>query len=225
MERTSLIRSLINGGLILESSIKNRLIDAINQQKVCVITYTKNGATQKREIEPISIGRNSSGNTVLRAWQLDGNSESFDTGNWKKNDPLTKIQGYRMFNIDYIETLEVTDEPFRTDPAFLKRYRPKHNKMNGWEDKDMNYIDASVILDKGETLESIFDELLDKVLKNPSIPLKDKDMLKNSDVADFRKGIRNINSWLKTSSKKTKQIRIMQYFANILGKELKNTNF
>ena len=101
------------------------------------IIYNDGDVLTKRRIEPISYGVNRYGNKVIRAWQPEGESKSYDSGNHKKNDDLTKISGYRMFRTDRIKNYRVTNDVFRTDKNFLLKKRPKINVIGGSDDKDM----------------------------------------------------------------------------------------
>ena len=95
---------------------------AINNHSVCVIDYKGESEIEDgiRNIEPYVIGLNDNGNTVLRAWLIDGTSR---TG---KRDP-SLVPGWRLFRLDRIFTVSTSHETF-DEPK--KGYNPDDKKMS-----------------------------------------------------------------------------------------------
>jgi predicted DNA-binding transcriptional regulator YafY len=100
-EHVMLFESFSNTLQILEDAITNKF--------VCKIFYKgeRPGAIDSgyRNIEPYALGVNSKGNTVLRAWLIDGTSR---TG--KANPKL--VPGWRLFRVDRISEISVTLQNF-----------------------------------------------------------------------------------------------------------------
>ena len=135
MKRMNL--SEIYADILAESVSRDALLKAMESRKRISIYYDSPYGTEDkgwRRIEPYCYGLNNSDNMVLRAYQINGAS---DTPNGKPNDPLTKIPGWRMFRIDGIKNVnfgggDTFDEP-----------RQGYNA----KDKDMKTIYRSVSFD------------------------------------------------------------------------------
>ena len=206
--------------LLTESATSSAIIDAINGKKLVNITYDGNDSKGMRLVEPISYGINSYGNPVLRAWQINGNSETYDNNKHKKNDPLTRISGYRMFNVNKILSFVPTDELSRADKTFIRNNRPKHNKYMGWEDKDMDKIIASVDLSKNIDSEYIFNTSKDKLLKSNKIDNKIKNNIRKADYNGFISHMtNNRDSYEKFTSQNVKAKNAVNYLTKVINRK------
>lgn len=90
-------------------SIRDLIDQAIREKKVITIKY-KDGPivlAGHRTIEPHAFGEATSGNDVVRAWLRDGVSKTGRSG--KSPEP-----GWRLFRLDRIKSIELTDEGFKT---------------------------------------------------------------------------------------------------------------
>ena len=84
----------------------NNLGQAINEKKVVTIFYEGDETVSRgaRAIEPVVLGTHfQSGNPVVRAWQIQGASDTPDN-----------LPGWRMFRVDRISRLKVTENTFDT---------------------------------------------------------------------------------------------------------------
>lgn len=84
----------------------NNLGQAINEKKVVTIFYEGDETVSRgaRAIEPVVLGTHSqSGNPVVRAWQIQGASDTPDN-----------LPGWRLFRVDRITRLKVTENTFDT---------------------------------------------------------------------------------------------------------------
>jgi len=84
----------------------NNLGQAINEKKVVTIFYEGDRTVSRgaRAIEPVVLGTHfQSGNPVVRAWQIQGASDTPDN-----------LPGWRMFRVDRISRLKVTENTFDT---------------------------------------------------------------------------------------------------------------
>jgi len=97
------------------ANMYNRLTDAIKNKFVCTIYYRgeRKGIVDDgyRYIEPVALGVNKQGNTVLRAWLQKGTSR---TG---KIDP-TLVPGWRLFRLDRVSLLSPTLQQFTEKPGY-----------------------------------------------------------------------------------------------------------
>ena len=91
--------------------MRNDVIIAIEARKLLKIRYSRG----ERLVEPYAIGVSTSGNQLLRAYQLEGSSESNEKSGW------------RLFKIDEIENVSLNEESFspreeykRGDKVFLE---------------------------------------------------------------------------------------------------------
>lgn len=90
------------------SQMVTKLEDAMNNKFVCRIDYraeSGNVLNGVRMIEPVALGVDSSGTTLLRAWLIRGISK---TG---RIDPRL-VPGWRLFRVDRIRTMTPTLEKF-----------------------------------------------------------------------------------------------------------------
>ena len=112
-------------GLILEVANREEVRKAIQDRHLCSIYYEGDTTYNPgwREIEPVALGLSKRNNPVVRAFQIEGASDTPDN-----------LPGWRLFRLDRIRnwnpTLSTFDEP-------RANYNP-----NG--DKSMNvvYINA-----------------------------------------------------------------------------------
>lgn len=142
--------SEVFSALINENMSRESLLKAMDERKRISIYYDSPYGTEDkgwRRVEPYCYGLNTSGNMVLRAFQLNGAS---DTPEGKPNDPLTKIPGWRMFRIDGIKNVNFGGGDTFDEPR--EGYNPN--------DKDMRTIYRSVSFD---------------TVSNPDDALKSKD--------------------------------------------------
>ena len=118
------LKNILNG-LILEIADREELKNCIKKRQVCIIYYEGDepNGTGLREIEPVCLGISKAGNTVLRAWDVEGASHTAAKG----EQPLP---GWRMFDVNKIRSLKPTGEIFT-------QMRPGYN-ING--DKSMTSV-------------------------------------------------------------------------------------
>lgn len=88
------------------------LTKATNSNKVVEIVYRPG----RRRIQPHVLGLSKDRNCLLRAYQIEGASESGEHINWK------------LFRVDKIEAIEITDETFDADHP---DYNPDDRVMKG----------------------------------------------------------------------------------------------
>ncbi len=175
-------------GLLLESVGKSIISDAIKNQEYLYLYYAGDDLTSTgyRIIKPFVLGVNESGNEVIRAWQIEGDSDSFkgkldkwkryhrgvrrkdhefwpnaeirDTkGKSKKKD----IPGWRMLRLDKIKSVYPTGNTFKTEPL-----PPKYK---GAADKEMVSVMAAVPSSYRPEPEKEERVLADKYLKSTNI--------------------------------------------------------
>lgn len=90
------------------SQMVQKLEDAMSNKFICRIDYRGeqgNVLNGVRIIEPVALGVDSSGSTLLRAWLIRGVSK---TG--RVNPRL--VPGWRLFRVDRIRTMTPTLEKF-----------------------------------------------------------------------------------------------------------------
>jgi predicted DNA-binding transcriptional regulator YafY len=87
-----------------------RICNAIRDRKVIRFSYSGGF----RNVEPFCHGISTVGNDVLRCWQIGGYSES------------GKPQGWKLFRMDAISNLTITDEAFE---GRRPRYNPNDSAM------------------------------------------------------------------------------------------------
>jgi len=171
------------------------VIDAIINNWVIEATYDDGeggGGKGRRTLEPIAFGFNKfSGNLVVRAWQREGSSKSFDARppKYKRNDPLTKVPGYRLFNVKKFKTWKPTGEKYRIDKNFLRQNRPKINP----NDRGMSSVIASIEIIKAIEFELVFDKIKEGLLTVPKLTSKQKTLLRKLDFSDFLKSNPSLN--------------------------------
>ena len=103
---------LLNEYTILGLSKRDAALEtAINNNLICVIEYKgdETVSSGRRAIEPVVLGVHThSGNPVVRAWQRAGATDTPDN-----------MPGWRLFRVDKISSLKVTEEKFTEPrPAF-----------------------------------------------------------------------------------------------------------
>ena len=91
--------------------MNQNICEAIKNKKI-IEFYFKNGT---RIAEPYCYGLSKKGKEVLRAYQVGGYSES--------NNP----QGWRLFDLDYIQNLTITDQEFTNN---RHEYNPNDSAMS-----------------------------------------------------------------------------------------------
>lgn len=87
-----------------------RICNAIRDRKIIRFSYSGGF----RNVEPFCHGISTVGNDVLRGWQIGGYSES------------GKPQGWKLFRMDAISNLTITDEAFE---GRRPRYNPNDSAM------------------------------------------------------------------------------------------------
>ncbi|MFW6219464.1 MAG: WYL domain-containing protein [bacterium] len=163
----NIYNNILNESLLLIESIeKTKVIEAIKDHDVVTIYYAGDTVNNEgyRTIEPFALGINKAGNTVLRAWQRSGASDTPQGS--KQYDPLTRIPGWRMFRLDRIKSFTIQNDKFNVNIEFLNKERPKYNP----NDKDMTSIYYSVTpldspkssADKENTIKNYFDNIKTK---------------------------------------------------------------
>ena len=92
--------------IILEAVNRNQIITAINNRNVCTIYYEGDTISNPgyREIEPYVYGMSKRDNPVVRAYQLEG-----------KSDTPENMPGWRLFRVDrmvdFINSGDIFNEP------------------------------------------------------------------------------------------------------------------
>jgi predicted DNA-binding transcriptional regulator YafY len=92
--------------------MKDTICKAIKNKNLLEFSY-KN---MTRIVEPHTLGINLKDNTVLSAYQIDGESESIDIPDWG------------LFSISKINNLKILDDTF-DQPRFLEDYNRDSNRM------------------------------------------------------------------------------------------------
>lgn len=144
-EGEAFIKNLnITRQLINEGGSRDTIVDAINGHKYLYIYYSGDNTVMKgyRIIMPFVIGTFDSGEVVLRAWETEGNSDTFYRKGVDKRRRLDheyfvdngkEIPGWRLFKVDKITKIYPTGKKFNKIP-------PKYNP----NDKQMSTIIASI---------------------------------------------------------------------------------
>ena len=104
--------------IIKEAISRDSVIDAIRNKKVVAIYYAGDKTINKgyREVEIVAIGPHiKSDNTVVRAWQRRGASDTPD------NQP-----GWRLFRLDKINNISPTSDTFETPRPYFNPSGDKH---------------------------------------------------------------------------------------------------
>lgn len=115
-------RNLINTYSINEhrglskSNIRESIKQAIRERKVIKISYRDGPIVLPghRIIEPHAFGTATSGNDVVRAWLRTGISKTERSGKSPK-------PGWRLFRIDRIKNVEISNETFKTRIGYNSR--------------------------------------------------------------------------------------------------------
>jgi|TARA_R110002020_G_scaffold392676_2_gene602966 predicted DNA-binding transcriptional regulator YafY len=118
MKLTSLYKDII-----LEAVNRNQIISAINNRNICTIYYEGDTISNPgyREIEPYVYGLSKRENQVVRAFQLEG-----------KSDTPENLPGWRLFRVD-----RMVD--FVNSGDIFNEAKPLYNPTG---DKDMTRIYA-----------------------------------------------------------------------------------
>lgn len=124
-----LFENIKNFRLLSEGVGQSSIVDAINNHEWLYIYYDAGdedgkNATGYRTVRPYVLGRNSAGNTVLRAWQDNSkNSWHFDNRKTRPDsqghdywtDREGSKPGWRMFNIKKITKIYPTGKKFNDE--------------------------------------------------------------------------------------------------------------
>lgn len=184
--------------LLTESVGKSLIINAIKNMEYLYLYYDGDDLTSTgyRIIKPYICGINGKGNEVLRAWQIEGDSDSFKgkLNKWKgfhkgvrrvghefrpdaeirdtKGKPKKKdIPGWRMFNLDKIKSVYPTGNTFKTEPL-PPDYKGKNERPSDRHPFNIVSIFAAVPVDyKEKPIEKEPEKIdvADKYLKDPNL--------------------------------------------------------
>jgi hypothetical protein len=137
--------------VLVENAFPKDVIDAINNKYRVIINYSdgENSAPNKRLIEPYAYGLSKAGNSVLRAYQYNG-------------DTKRGIPKWKLFRLDRITSWQPTNQHFNISP-----------NQNGWSAEDYNEngdgsmqtVLSQVKFDNGDNLYSPNDRLNKERLK------------------------------------------------------------
>lgn len=151
-----LVNNIVNfrKKVLNEAVSSNSIVDAINDHKILYIYYNGDDTVQPgyRTIKPFVVGSHKkSGNTVIRAWQDTGNSDSYNNIKYhnyanKKRDGHEvhydhkgrSRPGWRLFRLDKITSLMPTGETFRPENIINNGRGVNYNP----NDKEINVIAA-----------------------------------------------------------------------------------
>lgn len=146
--------------LLTENVNSYDIVDAIKNHKVIYIYYAGDDTVMKgyRTIEPHVLGVSTAGNTVLRAWQQAGASDSNKGIGREKRIGKDDMPGWRLFNVEFITAMHDTGKRFSTENG---KVRPKYNP----NDKQMSSIIISAqigadISDFGVGTNKSFDDVV-----------------------------------------------------------------
>lgn len=92
--------------------MREKIIDAIEKMQLLAFTYKG----LERIVEPHTLGVNTKDNTVLSAYQVEGESETRDVPCWG------------LFTIDKISDLNILDETF-SEPRFEEGFKRDSERM------------------------------------------------------------------------------------------------
>lgn len=129
-----LFENILNLRHLLKEGVGNSpIVDAINDRKYIYIYYAGDKTILKgyRTILPMVLGENSNtGNRLLRAWQVNGNSDSKDKYLNKNAQPE---YGWRLFNVEKITSFLPTGKSVSENklPPSLRAedYNPNDSQM------------------------------------------------------------------------------------------------
>ena len=125
--------------LLTEAVGENVIINAIDNREYVYLYYDGDENVEKgyRSVRPMILGKTKKGNTVLRAWQDKGRSQSLgahatrekrqDHEYWSDVDGKTK-PGWRLFRVDKISKIYPTGDKFVEDGKVL--IPPKYKEGN-----------------------------------------------------------------------------------------------
>lgn len=114
------------------------IIDAINNRKIVVIQYKGEHSKSAgyRTIQPHVLGVSEAGNVVLRAWEENGESDSFrGVGRVPRRDHEYFVTnrmkpGWRLFRLDGILSMSATGRKFSVTPDDQRPlYKPNDRGM------------------------------------------------------------------------------------------------
>ncbi len=126
------VRTILSEG-VSESS----LIDAIRDRKYLYIYYSGDDTimTGYRVIKPYVIGKSKDGNGLLRAWQIEGGSDSNSSFSPRRridheyfNTDTGEVSGWRLFRVDKITKVLPMAKRFNDIPKY---YNPNDSQMKG----------------------------------------------------------------------------------------------
>jgi len=126
-------------GFLNENANTSTFVEAINNRKYLYIYYSGDDTimTGYRIIKPYVIGATGAGNTVLRAWETEGNSDSFyGLSRTRRKDHEyfysdgKEVPGWRLFRVDKITSVYPTGRSFRNEPL-PRLYNPNDKQMVG----------------------------------------------------------------------------------------------
>lgn len=122
--------------ILSESVTPNEVNDAIDNKLQVIINYSdeKNSAPNKRLIEPYAYGVSKSGNSILRAYQYDG-------------DTLRGKPKWKFFRLDRITSWNPTENHFNAQPN-ERGWNAEDYNENG--DNSMTTVINQVKFDYGE---------------------------------------------------------------------------
>lgn len=123
--------------ILKESVSPSQIVDAINNKYQVIIQYSdeQNRAPQTRLIEPYVYGISKAGNSVIRAYQYNGDSFR-GTPHWK------------LFRLDRITSWKTTKNHFNAEPQERGWNAEKFNRLG---DKSMSTVLSQVSLDYDDT--------------------------------------------------------------------------
>ena len=88
--------------LLLESNVRNTIIDCLKEKKLCTIRYNDENPTTDRVIEPYAYGLTNRRNYAVRAYQTNG----------PVGGKTNTSDGWRLFRIDKILNAQMSDQDF-----------------------------------------------------------------------------------------------------------------
>lgn len=148
------------------------IVDAINDAKYLYIYYAGDDTTLKgyRTIRPFVLGTSTAGNKVLRAWQENGNSDSYAglTGRKRQDheyhfDNKGKMKpGWRLFKVDAITSALPTGKKFSTEEGKIP---PLYNP----NDKQMTSIIAAIQIGQSKLQTKGLDNVTEPDVTNQKI--------------------------------------------------------
>lgn len=172
-----------NKHLILEGFNEDIIIKAIQNRRVLYIKYkgddsTPNG-TGYRTIEPVVLGTTVAGNEAVRAYQVNGSSDSFKSPNMRPSHD--SIPEYRLFLLKNIVDVRDTGKSFTLTPRKLSKYNELDSQMSSIK---LSILPADgskpLVTPTGDT-ESVFDRQTQGLKSFYTVPLS-QDMEKKDAI-------------------------------------------